>query len=183
MVSESPRVDLVDPGDAPLLVRRFFAEGSPGPLGAAAAPVPEVMLDFMPFIGAVYAGGSVDERLREIVILRLSARQGCLYCTETHADIALRSGFSPTEVRSLIDSTAPLAGWSKPEAKVVQFADAMSADPNSAVGLLRPGFADHEVVELVMLASATIMLNRFATALALPTATDCKRRLGKLPPA
>jgi len=39
-------------------------------------------------------------------------------------------------------------------------------------------WADHEIVELTLLIGATLMLNRFATALELPTAPDVLARLG-----
>lgn len=179
MTQTGSRVALVTPADAPILVRGYFEDGPPGPLAAAAAHVPEVMIAFMPFISAVYAGGAVAERLREIVVLRLSASQGCRYCTETHADIAFRAGFTQAEVAALV-AGKPGPSWSAAEAAVIDFAEAMSGDPENAVALLRPAFADHEVVELVMLATTTIMLNRFATALELPTAPDCKLRVGEL---
>lgn len=179
MVTRAPsRVGLVERSNAPILVRRFFEGGPPGPLGAAAAHIPEVMIDFMPFIGAVYAGGAVEERLREMVVLRVSAQEGCRYCTETHADKALRSGFTLLEVRSLVGINEAPSSWAVREAAVLQFADAMCSDPDAAVAILQPEFADHEVVELVMLASATVMLNRFATALELPTDAACRLRLG-----
>ena len=182
MTQTRSRIPLVTPADAPILVRGYFQDGPPGPLAAAAAHVPEVMVAFMPFVGAVYAGGAVPERLREIAVLRLSAAQGCRYCTETHADIAIRAGFTQAEVAALV-AGVPGPSWSAAEAAVINFTEAMSGEPENAVALLRPAFADHEVVELVMLASATIMLNRFATALALPTAPDCKLRTAELRPA
>jgi alkylhydroperoxidase family enzyme len=38
-------------------------------------------------------------------------------------------------------------------------------------------FTDAEVVELTLLVGATLMLNRFCTALALPTSPETRRRL------
>ncbi|MGI8693977.1 MAG: hypothetical protein ACR2JK_13945 [Geodermatophilaceae bacterium] len=42
---------------------------------------------------------------------------------------------------------------------------------------LREYFADHEIVELTLLIGATMMLNRFCTALALPTSGAVAYRL------
>lgn len=42
---------------------------------------------------------------------------------------------------------------------------------------MRRQWADHEIVELTMVIGVTLMLNRFATALALPTSPDTHERL------
>lgn len=42
---------------------------------------------------------------------------------------------------------------------------------------LLAAFADHEVVELTLLAGATLLLNRFCTALQLPTSNSVLARL------
>jgi alkylhydroperoxidase family enzyme len=45
------------------------------------------------------------------------------------------------------------------------------------VDRLREHFAEHEVVELTLVAGATLMLNRFCTALELPTSPATLGRL------
>ncbi len=49
--------------------------------------------------------------------------------------------------------------------------------PDEARAAARARFADHEVVELTTLVGATLLLNRFATALALPTGAATMDRL------
>ncbi len=48
---------------------------------------------------------------------------------------------------------------------------------DSARAAVRGHWAAHEVVELTALVGATLLLNRFATALALPTGPDTAARL------
>jgi len=67
------------------------------------------------------------------------------------------------------------------ERAVVAWAEAVAAGPGPVAdaprAALREHFGDHEVVELTLLAGATLMLNRFCTALELPTPPDVVARL------
>jgi AhpD family alkylhydroperoxidase len=163
------KVELLTRERAPLLARPYFEGGDPGPIAAALANVPELMEAALPFIGAVYGPTSVDGRLKEIVVLAVSAANGCRYCTETHTGVARRMGFAPDELAALLGEAPAPAGWSGRERALLDFSTALSLRPDTAVELLRPWFAEHEIVELVTLGSVTVMLNRFATALELPT--------------
>jgi len=161
------RVTLVGAQQAPLLARPYFEGGDPGPIAAALAQVPELIQAGMGFIGAVYGPGSVPARQREIVILRTSARHGCRYCVAVHTRAAARAGLTAAEIDEL-QGAAPGSDWSQPDRALVEFSDRMSTDPARAVDALGSHFQEHQVVELVTLAAATIFLNRFATALSLP---------------
>jgi AhpD family alkylhydroperoxidase len=162
------RVELVTAERAPLLARPYYDAGDPGPIAAALANVPELMEAALPFIGAVYGPTSVEPRLKEIVVLAVSAANGCRYCTETHKGVAAGMGFAPDELAALLGETPAPDRWSPAERALLAFSEALSNRPAEAVDLLRPHFGDPEVVELVTLASTTVMLNRFATALELP---------------
>jgi AhpD family alkylhydroperoxidase len=162
------RVELVTAERAPLLARPYYERGDPGPIAAALANVPELMDVALPFIGAVYGPTSVEARLKEIVILRVSSANGCRYCTETHTAAARRLGFAPDELAALRGEAPAPAAWGAPELALLAFSEALSDRPRDAVELLRPHFDEAQIVELVTLGSATVMLNRFATALELP---------------
>ena len=163
-----PKVALLARDDAPLLAQRFYADGDPGPIAAALAQVPELMEAALPFIGAVFGPTALDPRLKEIVILRVSSANHCSYCTLTHTAIARRIGFSAEGLAALRGEGRMPADWSPRERAAHSFAEAISTEPASAVTVLRPHFTEPEIVELVTLAAATVMLNRFATALDLP---------------
>ena len=49
--------------------------------------------------------------------------------------------------------------------------------PDDVARRLQTHFAEHEIVELSLLAGATAMLNRFCTALELPTTATTRARL------
>ncbi|MEP7104261.1 MAG: carboxymuconolactone decarboxylase family protein [Chloroflexota bacterium] len=161
-------VELLTAEDAPLLARPFYMDGDPGPIARALAHLPELMELGLPFIGSVFAAGTVDGRLREMVVLRVSSANGCRYCTETHTGVARRMEFAADEVAALRGEQPVPARWSVVERAVLAFAELLSDRPGHAVAALRPHFADAAIVELVTLGAVTVMLNRFATALELP---------------
>jgi AhpD family alkylhydroperoxidase len=162
------KVELLTAERAPLLARPYYQRGDPGPIASALAQVPELMDAALPFIGATFGPTALPARWKEIVVLRVSAANGCRYCTETHTAVARRLGFGAEELACLRGEAPPPDGFGDVERALVAFSDALSCRPAEAVAILRPHFDEPEIVELVTLASATVMLNRFATALELP---------------
>lgn len=176
----SPRVGLVDAASAPLLARDLFAAGDPGPIAASLAQVPELLGPTLPFLGAVLGPSWIATRDKEIVILRTSAVMGCRYCTEAHTVVALDTGLSREEVRAL-RGEVPLANAlpAAADRALVDWCDAVAGGVEADLDRARRALAldDARVVELTLLAATTVMLNRYATALALPTSPDVRERL------
>ena len=162
------KIELLTADRAPLLARPYYQASDPGPIAAALANVPELLDVWQPFVGAVYGPTSVPSRLKEIVILAVSAANGCRYCTETHTRVARRMGFGPEELAAMRGEAAAPDGWTPAQRALLAFSEALSARPGEAVDLVRPHFTEPEIVELVTLGAVTVMLNRFATALELP---------------
>ena len=178
----APRVALVDAEGAPLLARALFASGDPGPIAASLAQVPELLGPTLPFLGAVLGPSWVCVRDKEIVILRTSAVMGCRYCTEAHSVVALDSGLSRDEVRGLRgELPLPDAFPDGSDRALVAWCDAVASGVDSDLDTARAalGADDARVVELTLLVSTTVMLNRYATALALPTSPDVRDRLAR----
>ena len=176
----APRVALVEAAGAPLLARDLFAAGDPGPIVASLAQVPELLGPTLPFLGAVLGPSWIGLRDKEIVILRTSAVMGCRYCTEAHTVVALDSGLGRDEVRAL-RGELPLADAFPDDADraLVAWCDAVALGAESDLVGARAalGVDDARVVELTLLVSTTVLLNRYATALALPTSADVRDRL------
>lgn len=178
--ASAPRVTLVDAGSAPLLARDLFASGDPGPIAASLAQVPELLAPTLPFLGAVLGPSWIPLRDKEIVILRTSAVMGCRYCTEAHTVVALDSGLSGEQVRALRGER--LLGDAFPDdgdRALVAWCDAVAHGVEADLAAARQALTldDARVVELTLLVSTTVMLNRYATALALPTSPDVRERL------
>jgi len=173
------RVELLGADQVPLLARPYYPEdGSASPIVRALAQVPELLEVAMPFVARVFGPTSLDLRTKEIVVLRVSARNGCRYCIDTHTVAAWDAGLSEAETAALRSAGT---GFSPAEASLVGFCDAFCdapapVPPDVAHGL-QAHFPDHAVVELSLLAGATVMLNRFCTALELPTTPATRARL------
>ncbi len=174
------RVRLLDAAAAPLTARRYYQGGDPGPLVAALATVPELLEAALPFLSTVLGASSVDVRTKEIVIVSTSALLGCDYCINSHSVVALDSGLSVDEVRRLRSEEVggladerenALLGW------VHAVAGGVGAVESGPAARLGRHFAEHQVVALTLLIRATMMLNRFCTALDLPTSPKVFQRL------
>ncbi|CAA9327434.1 MAG: hypothetical protein AVDCRST_MAG36-752 [uncultured Nocardioidaceae bacterium] len=176
----APRVGLVDAEGAPLLARALFASGDPGPIAASLAQVPELLGPTLPFLGAVLGPSWISLRDKEIVILRTSAVMGCRYCTEAHTVVALDSGLTRDEVRGL-RGELPLTDVfaDADDRALVAWCDAVASGVDSDLDTARAALVadDARVVELTLLVATTVLLNRYATALALPTSPDVRDRL------
>ncbi len=172
------RVELLDADQAPLLARPYYRGGDPGPLVAALAQVPELLEVALPFLNVVLGPSSIPARTKELVILRTSARLGCRFCVQTHTVVALDAGVSADEVRALRDQAPIDAAFASPlDHDLLTWVDTVAGLGDVDVVAPPASCADHEVVELTMLVGATMMLNRFCTALALPTSARHLERL------
>lgn len=165
-------VELVAPEQAPLLARPYFNGDQTSPLVRALAQVPEFLEATMPFIGVVFGDSSVPARVKEIVVLRVSALHRCHYCTQTHTAAALECGLSLDEVRALRGEGPLPESFTPLERAVIEFSSSLSHEPERAVAALRLHFPDHQIIELVTVGGATIFLNRFASSLGLPPSNE-----------
>jgi AhpD family alkylhydroperoxidase len=148
---------------------------------AALAQVPELLTVTMPFLGAVLGPSSIPARTKELVILRTSTRAACRYCVDSHTVVARDVGLSVAEVRALrAEADAEAAFPDRADRAVLEWCDAVvGTGPVDSTARLRLlcFFAEHEVVELTLLAASTLLLNRFCTALELPTSSAVLARL------
>ncbi|WP_327582588.1 carboxymuconolactone decarboxylase family protein [Nonomuraea sp. NBC_00507] len=175
-------VRLLTADQAPLLARPFYGNGDPGPIVTALAHVPELLEVALPFIGAALGPSALSWRTKELVIVRVSALAGCRYCVQTHTAVALDAGLSREEILALrLSGDYREVFADAAERAVIAWSDAVAGGhgpvPDQARARLREHVADHEMVELTVVAGTTLMLNRLATALDLPTAPDTLSRL------
>ncbi len=181
-VEPAARVRLLDAASAPLPTRPYFAEGDPGPIASTLAHLPDLLPAALTFIGAALGGSWLPTRTKEIVILRVSALAGCRYCTSTHTVVALDNGLTLDQVRSLRGELPLTPVFDDPaDLAVIGWSDAVHAGSELELAAAREQLAAHfedgAAVELTVCATATLMLNRYATSLALPTAPQTLTRL------
>jgi AhpD family alkylhydroperoxidase len=177
-------VRLITAEQAPLLARPYYANGDPGPIVAALAHVPELLEVTMPFLDAALGPSAVDARTKELVILRTSAVLGCRYCTQTHTVAARRTGLSVDEVAALRGQRPLEMVFTDPrELALLRWVDAVAVGPGPVPEAARHAAREHlseaDLVELTLLVGATLLLNRFCTALDLPTPPKVLRQLAE----
>lgn len=175
-------VPLLDQSRAPLAAQDYYADGDPGPIVAALAHVPELLEVAQPFLGVVLGSSAIPLRTKEIVILRTSVRLACRYCVEAHTVAARDAQLSMAEVAALRDEGDLFAAFPDPaDRALIDWVDAVAlgpgSPPESAAAVLGAHATEAEIVELTLLVGATVMLNRFATSLGLPTSPATLGRL------
>jgi len=176
------RVRLLHQDQAPLAVRAYFSRGDPGPIAASLAHLPDLMPQALSFLGGALGGAWLPVRTKELVILRVSALAGCRYCTAAHTVVALDNGLTREQVRGLRGEVPHTDVLTDPQdLAVVAWSDAVhaggEADLAKARELIGRYHDDGAVVELTVCATATLMLNRYATSLALPISDETLARL------
>jgi len=176
-------VGLLDAQQAPILARPYYADGRPpSPITASLAQVPEILELTLPFVGRVLGPTAVDVRTKELVIVRTSALMECRYCVQTHTAVALDSGVSAEELRALRGEGEIEAVFTDPgELALLAWVDAVAlgrgAVSEDVTARAKEAMGDPELVELTLVASATLMLNRYCSALGLPTSASTLSRL------
>lgn len=174
-------VPLLDAVDVPPLAAGFYRDGDPGPIVRSLAHVPELLEVAMPFVDLALGPTGIFWRTKILVIVRMSARAQCRYCIQTHSALALDAGLSREEILALRLEADCDKVFNDPRERVVIAWSDVAAEFGPASPTLRVQarryLAHHEIVELTVLAGATLMLNRLATMLELPAAPATLDRL------
>lgn len=182
MTQPGPLIELLAGEQAPLLARRFYGDGAVSPITGSLAQVPELLEVALPFVGVALGPVALDARVKEIAILRTSALLECRYCVRSHTVVALDVGLSLDEVRALrAEQPVDAVFTDERERTIIAWIDAVAlgrgpVDPD-VQARATAALADHELVELTMAVTATLMLNRYCTALDLPTSAETEARL------
>jgi AhpD family alkylhydroperoxidase len=122
---------------------------------------PEILRAFAGFGGAVYPGGLLERRVKELVIITASHGNECQFCTFSHCDLVDIADIL-AEPLALIDEPASLAPRERLAVAYTRAAQADSnAIPEALVRDLHEQFSDPELVELSFLIGYITMLNLF----------------------
>ncbi|HET7521504.1 MAG TPA: carboxymuconolactone decarboxylase family protein [Candidatus Limnocylindria bacterium] len=126
---------------------------------------PEILRAFAGFGGAVYPGGLLERRVKELVIITASDTNDCQFCVNSHCDLVDIADIvqEPLAVIEHPESLAPR------ERVAIAYTRAVMADSNHVPASLQQelhdNFTDPEVVELTFLIGYINMLNLFNNAL------------------
>ena len=178
------RVELIRAETAPLSTRALFVDGDPGPIAASLAQVPELVEVALTFFGAALGPSSIALRPKELVILRTSAVMQCRYCVAAHTPVAIDAGLDHREVAALRAEGDPAEAFTDPaEQALLRWVDAVATGvgpvDDAVAAELAAHWVDHHVVELTLLVGTTMLLNRYCSALELPSSDETLMRLAR----
>lgn len=126
---------------------------------------PEILRAFAGFGGAVYPGGLLERRVKELVIITASHTNDCQFCTASHCDLVDIEGIVDRPLERISDA----ALLAPRERVAVDYTRAAMADSNAIPDRLgrelHEQFSDPELVELTFLIGYINMLNLFNNCL------------------
>jgi 4-carboxymuconolactone decarboxylase len=127
------------------------------------------------FNNAVRFRTRLDDRVRELVIMRVAVLTGCDYVFEVHkAQYAKPAGVTPDEVEALRERSTPRL-FDGRDSALLAYVDAVTRDVEVADAVferMRGHFSDREMVELTVLTAAYNMHTRFLRALDIDAERD-----------
>jgi AhpD family alkylhydroperoxidase len=122
---------------------------------------PEILRAFAGFGSAVYPGGILERRVKELVIITASQSNECQFCVNSHCDLVDLAGIVEDPLTA-IDHPESLAPRERLAVEYTRAAMADSNDvPEPLASRLHEHFTDPELVELSFLIGYINMLNLF----------------------
>jgi 4-carboxymuconolactone decarboxylase len=122
---------------------------------------PEILRAFAGFGHAVYPGGLLERRVKELVIITASERNDCQFCTYAHLDLVDIAGIVDEPLAAIGDSTS----LPPRERLAIEYTRAAMTDSNTVpeplIRQVHEHFTDPELVELSFLIGYINMLNLF----------------------
>jgi len=136
---------------------------------------PPLAATWIEFNNAVRRETAIEDRLRELVIMRVAILNGVDYVLDIHkARYAAPAGVTPGECDALADWPRSTLFGAR-ERSVLAYVDAMTRDvdvPDAVFGALREHFSEREAVELTVLVGAYNLHTRVLKALRVDPEND-----------
>jgi uncharacterized peroxidase-related enzyme len=158
------RIGYVQPENASPEVKRIYEEklrGKPLNLQKALAHRPELLNGFLAFYASV--GKSLDRRLFELVYIRVSMVNGCMYCLQHHVAASKRLGLGLEDWRGL-EKPLESPRFSETEKVALAYAERLTRTPTNdiepEVSLARKHFNDEQMVDLTAVIALANLTNR-----------------------
>lgn len=132
--------------------------------------------------GGLLDRGSIPLRIRELIILRTTARCGAEYEWGVHvAAFGAASAWAKAELAATAQVPADAAAWPREEALAIALADALHerSDIDDALWAeLKTAYADEQLVEMMMLAGLYHAVSYLCRGLRLPLEPGAPRWAG-----
>jgi len=155
-MTDSPRIAPLSPDEVPDDLAEFVTMNIFGTL----ANHPGLMRKWLPFGGKLLAGGTLDPRTRELLILRTAWNVGSDYEWGQHVRIGLLAGLTDEEIDRVASSPAA-EGWSATDATLLTACDELCADhviSDTTWAALTEILDTKQLVELTLLVGHYVMI-------------------------
>lgn len=129
----------------------------------AMANAPELMMGFMPFLGAALGPSKVDNATKELAIITTSRLNGCTYCAAHHSAAGKRAGLTDEKIAAAPDETSD--AFDDREKAVVRYSKELAqnvAASQESLDELAKYFDESQIAELNMVNGVFHVLTRFA---------------------
>jgi AhpD family alkylhydroperoxidase len=146
------------------------------PVWVIYARMPRLLWPQVLMVRLAQKGLSLDPTLVDLVQIRVSASNGCAFCTDLHRAVAQRSGRDARKLAALDQSVLGRA-LTESERVALTFADEIAGQglpSERTFAALRAVFSERAIVELVWLCSFTAYLNRMARVLGIESDGFCE---------
>ncbi len=140
---------------------------------ANAPLVAKMLLPFNAVLQRQGGGSVLPARIKEMVVIKTSAVNGCAYCYAHNTSLGMAAGITEEQVRAIdsddyMDSTL----LSPPEKAAVRWAEHVTrntaSERDDVFADLQAHFDDAEIVELTLICGMFNMFNRFMDSLRIP---------------
>ena len=124
---------------------------------------PELLMGFMPYLGATLGPSKVDNATKELAILTTTKLNGCAYCTAHHTGAGKRAGLTDEKIDAVPDENS--TALDDREKAVVRFSKELAqnvAASQESLDELRKHFDDAQIAELTLVNGTFHVLTRFA---------------------
>lgn len=174
MTTQTPRIEPLSPGKAPLLARLMYRVAKrrfgevPVPFAVGAHHVPLLVANAVHETLLERGSKKLPAEIRELAVYWTARAVGCSWCVDFGAMLIRLDGLDVDRLKSIDDyETSPL--FTDDERAAIRYADAMTTDPHlvtdEQVADLRHRFGDAGVMELTYQVGVENMRARMNTAL------------------
>jgi len=165
--------DQAGPDVAPIYDRMRKARGNVPNMFRTMAHRPEILKTMAAHFAAVMTETTLTVRLKELVVLRVSALNCTDYCIASHTKLALANGATKDEVDAAL--RGDYSKFSPRDVAAIRWGERVTNESNSIpeaeVVELKKHFTDGEIVELTACAGIFNYFNRFNNALKMEITT------------
>jgi uncharacterized peroxidase-related enzyme len=133
---------------------------------------PEIALTASAHMDAIFNTGTVDPRLKEMLAVRVSQINDCVYCRTSHSALAKKLGASEALLDAMHNIDEHADEFTPAERAALALAERMTTDARGVDEEIWAALRDHydegEIVELAAVIGLFNYFNRFNDALRIP---------------